>query len=140
MRDPVPRKSGPGHRLDRLAIWLSGLCLVHCLLFPVFIAVMPALAAVLPQQWWVHPAILAVALPLAATALVGGWRRYHRARPLILGAVGLAGLVAGVFVREGSTAETLLTVAGGLTLASAHVLNWQLGRHRHDATGACQFG
>ncbi len=130
------RAAGDRHTLDRLAIWLSGLCLVHCLVFPVAIALLPVLAGVLPRQWWVHPLILAVALPLAVVALVRGWRRSGDARPVLIGAIGLAFLVAGVVAVEESTAEVVLTVTGGLVLSSAHLLNWRLGKAR--ATASCE--
>ena len=120
--------------LDRGAIGLSGLCLIHCLAFPVLIALLPALASVLPQQWWVHPAILATAVPLAGVALWRGWRQHGDPRPARLGVLGLGLMTAGVLVRDTTVAETVLTVAGGLTVATAHVLNWRLdpmGRHHH---------
>ena len=120
--------------LDRGAIGLSGLCLIHCLAFPVLIAFLPALASVLPQQWWVHSLILATAIPLAGLALWRGWRRHGDARPALLGGLGLGLMTLGVLVRETTVAETVLTVAGGLTVAAAHVLNWRLdpqAGHRH---------
>ncbi len=125
------------HTLDRLAIWLSGLCLVHCLVFPIAIAILPVLAGILPRQWWVHPVILAAALPLAVVALVRGWRRSGDVRPLLIGATGLAFLIAGVVAAEGSTAEVVLTVTGGLVLSSAHVLNWRLGTTRRTPRCEC---
>lgn len=116
--------------LDRSAIGLSGLCLVHCLAFPVIVALLPAMAPILPQQPWVHSAILATALPLAGFALWRGWRRHRDLRPGFLGVVGLYLMGAGLALGEGRLMETVLTVIGGLLLASAHALNWRLD---HDA-------
>lgn len=118
--------------LDRGAIGLSGLCLVHCLAFPLVIASLPAMAHVLPQEAWVHPLILAAALPLAAAALWRGWRRHGDPRPVALGGGGLALLTLGLLVGHGSSAEIVLTVVGGVTLAAAHTLNWRLDHRRHD--------
>lgn len=117
--------------LDHVAVGLSALCLVHCLAFPVLIVLIPALAGVLPQQWWIHPLILALALPLASVALYRGWRRSRDVRPVALGLVGIGFLVAGVVAAEGSGAETVLTVTGGLVLAAAHLLNWRIGQDGH---------
>ncbi|QYE37269.1 MerC domain-containing protein (plasmid) [Polymorphobacter sp. PAMC 29334] len=126
--------SGSGNSLtrwlDHSAIGLSGLCLVHCLAFPVIIALLPAMAPILPQQPWVHPAILATALPLAVFALWRGWRRHRDVRPGLLGVLGLLLMGAGLAMGEGRLMETVLTVIGGLLLASAHALNWRLD---HDA-------
>lgn len=126
-KDPFSR------HLDRSAIILSGLCLVHCLAFPILIAFLPALDNFLPRQWWVHPLILAIALPLAGAALWRGWHRHHDLRPPVLGAVGLFLLTIGILAGEGGPFEIGFTVAGGLTLVAAHVLNWRLDGHRHAA-------
>lgn len=119
--------------LDRSAIGLSGLCLIHCLAFPVLIATLPALASILPRQWWVHPAILATALPLAGLAFYRGWHRHRDWRPVLFGVAGLSLLTVGVLAGE-NLLETLRTVAGGVVLATAHVLNWRLSGHglQHD--------
>ena len=127
--------------LDRSAIGLSGLCLVHCLAFPVIIALLPAMAPILPQQPWVHPAILATALPLAGLALWRGWRRHHDLRPGLLGVVGLNLMGAGLAVGEGRSMETILTVIGGLLLATAHALNWRLdhgARFHANTSPSCE--
>ncbi len=115
--------------LDRGALALSALCLFHCLALPVVLAALPALSAVLPDRPWVHPAILILAAPLAFVALGQGWRRHRVAWPALLGAGGVALLAGGVAAGDGTTG-TVLTVAGGLTLAAAHLLNWRK-LHRH---------
>ncbi len=116
--------------VDRLAIGLSGLCLVHCLALPLATAALPALATALPGHRWVHVAILATALPLAFLALHRGWRRHRDTRPAVLGATGLLLLMVGIFAGENWT-ETAVTVLGGLVLASAHVANWRLVSRQH---------
>lgn len=117
--------------LDRGAVGLSLLCLVHCLAFPVVIMALPAMAEVLPRAWWVHPAIFGLAIPLASVALVRGWAGHRDRRPLRLGALGLALLGVGLLAAEASATEMVLTVVGGLIVAAAHLLNGHLGLHRH---------
>ena len=125
-----PNAAAPLGLLDRGAILLSALCLLHCLAVPLVIVAVPAVAMALPGQNWVHLVILATAAPLAAVALWRGWRRHRDRRPALLGAVGLALLVTGVAVGE-SDLETVLTVVGGLVLAAAHWSNRRevAGRH-----------
>jgi hypothetical protein len=120
--------------LDRGAVGLSMLCLVHCLAFPVVIIALPALGEILPRQWWVHPVIFALAVPMATIALVRGWSDHHDRRPVLLGGLGLALLGLGLLAGEASATAVLLTVVGGLVVAAAHLLNWRLGRHGHSGT------
>ncbi len=109
--------------LDRIAMVLSGLCLVHCLALPLLFLVLPFVGGVADSHW--HVPLLAVALPVSIVAIVIGYRR-HGNRGIVAGiALGLALLVAGATVGHallGSLADRLLTVAGSLTLAAMH---WQ---------------
>lgn len=132
--------AGParGHRmtrwLDRGAVGLSLLCLVHCLALPLVIMALPAVGALVPPRWWVHPAIFALAVPMAAIALIRGWRDHRDPRPIILGGLGLALLGLGLFAAEASAGDVVLTVLGGSVIAFAHLLNWRLGDHGQVAT------
>ncbi|MFN3229839.1 MAG: MerC domain-containing protein [Asticcacaulis sp.] len=128
---------------DGLAIGLSGLCLLHCLLLPVAVATLPALTVFVGEG--VHLAMILLAVPLSVLALVshGGWRRCGVVLLAFLG-LGLMGAPllaefipftltlpdAGVTVTQAGVAEqeTSLTVVGASLLAGAHILNWRLGR------------
>ncbi|MDP1617706.1 MerC domain-containing protein [Phenylobacterium sp.] len=112
--------------LDGSAIGLSGLCLIHCLALPVAAAFAP-LVGLWGEAEWVHLAFVILAAPLSVGALLLAQPR--RLRPISLAASGLALLVSGLVFHD---AETLLTVAGGLTLASAHLMNWKSRAARHS--------
>ncbi len=107
---------------DLAAISLSGLCLIHCLALPVLAVALPILG-VWSEMEWVHRAFIGIAAPISMWALSQGGRR-GRTRRVMLAATGLGLMVAGA---AGVGDETAMTVAGGLTLAVAHVLN--LRRH-----------
>ncbi len=111
--------------LDRLAIGTSLLCLLHCIGLPILIAMLPALASVLPVGEGVHVALLLTALPVSGIALAGGYRAHGRIVPAVLGAVGLLALAAGVTLASTTAIETGFTVAGSLALALAHIGNWR---------------
>jgi hypothetical protein len=116
--------------LDGGAIALSALCLAHCLALPLVFAAAPSLAALFPDQAWVHPLILGLAAPLATVALWRGWSRHGDRRPAVLGVIGIALLGGGVVAGDDGLG-TVLTVLGGLTLAAAHLHNWRAGHRRH---------
>lgn len=116
--------------LDGSAIGLSGLCLLHCLALPVAAGFAPLLG-VWSEAEWVHMAFVALAAPLSVSALV--LARPRSLAAITLAATGLGLLVAALFFHE---AETLMTVAGGLTLATGHLVNWRargLPPHAHAA-------
>ncbi|WP_432767973.1 MAG: MerC family mercury resistance protein [Sphingopyxis sp.] len=121
---------------DLLGITLSLTCLVHCLALPLAILLAPALSRWIALPEGVHALILLLALPAAAVAMAGGWRRHRRVAPGAWAAAGLALLALGLAAHEGwlavddaEAADRLLTSLGALALASAHLANWRL-RHR----------
>lgn len=117
--------------LDRAALTASAACMVHCLALPLLVAAIPALSAVVAVPESFHRAVLLIAIPAAVLALTQGRRQHGAGWPWQLGATGVALLVAGAwFVPEGHP-ETVVTVAGSLLLAWAHVANWRLRRRCH---------
>jgi hypothetical protein len=109
--------------LDASAAGLSLMCLIHCLLLPVFAAFLPV-AGVLAEMEWIHKALVLTALPITALAIARhrtGKVRFSFVLPAVLG---LALLLAAGFVEELHEFETPLTVAGAVLLASAHIWRW----------------
>ena len=109
--------------LDRLAIGVSGLCLVHCLATSVLLALASTAGGML-----VHPVIhevgLGVAVLLGAVALGRGALRHEMWMPLAMGSLGL-GVMAGAVTLHGSGEhlEALWTIVGVSLLAFGHRLN-----------------
>ena len=122
----------PAQRLDRAAVFLSSLCLLHCLAIPFALLLGP-----LSGQWLVdsetpvHWLLLAMALPISMVALWRGFRRHHSGLTLSLGVSGLALMFVGVSHFFGDSWEITFTVIGVTALLVAHVRN-MLGQHRHD--------
>jgi hypothetical protein len=106
---------------DRLAITLSGLCLLHCL---AGVALLSAFAVSGP--WLshnVHLVGLVLALPLACWALWRGFAQHGQLPVLLLGALGIGLMAISVFVVHGTPVELLASVVGVALLALAHLLN-----------------
>lgn len=115
---------------DGVAISASILCLIHCLLLPALIVLLPTLAAFLAVPSAFHLWALALAVPTSTLALTTGYRRHCRVRPTIFALPGLILLAWGALLAPTERAETMLSVAGALLLALGHGLNW---RALHDA-------
>ena len=106
--------------IDGLAISLSGLCLVHCLVLPVLAATLP-IVGVWAEAEWLHKAFVVAAFPLSLLRLTSKSANVAIAALIVSG---LWFLFAGAFVEQLHDFETLLTVLGGTMLAAGHALGW----------------
>ncbi|WP_374943084.1 MerC domain-containing protein [Sphingomonas sp.] len=114
-------RHGPSPILDRVAIALSGLCVVHCLATSVLLALMSAAGGMLSNPI-IHEGGLALAIALGAVALGRGALVHRRLAPLVTGAVGIGFMATALAMPHGAS-ETAWTIAGVALLATAHVLN-----------------
>ena len=108
-------------RLDRLAIGLSGLCLVHCLASAVVLGLLSAAGGMLGAPI-IHEIGLVLAMMLGSVALGKGILDHGFMLPSAIGGIGL-GVMAGALTLPHDGAESMVTVAGVLILALGHRLN-----------------
>ena len=122
----LPRRWLPD--LDRVAIGLSGLCVVHCVATTVVLALLSTAGGLLGHPL-IHEVGLVLAILLGALAFGKGLIDHGRPLPLLLGGTGLAMMAAAVMVPHGAhhLTESVLTILGVVVLAAGHALN----RHRH---------
>lgn len=106
--------------IDRIAIALSALCVVHCLATALVVGAFAVAGAAFSHD--VHSIALAIALLLGIVALGGGALRHGRLRPSLIGGAGLA-LMAGALAVVHGPLEVMLTLFGVILLAFAHYLN-----------------
>ena len=111
----------PTSRLDRFAMSLSGLCLVHCLATAVALAFLSAAGSFLGAPA-IHEVGLTLAMILGAIALGKGIFEHGFMMPSAVGGLGL-GVMAGALTLPHDGREALATVFGVLILALGHRLN-----------------
>ena len=111
----------PTTRLDRLAMGLSGLCLVHCLATTVLLAMLASAGGILGAPI-VHEVGLTVAMVMGAIALGRGILEHGYSMPSAIGGLGL-GVMAGALTLPHDGTEALYTVVGVAILALGHRLN-----------------
>lgn len=87
-------------RWDALGIGASAACAVHCLAAPFLLLFLPALGAAWSRPW-VHWAIAAVVLPIAVVVIGRGYIAHRRRSTLVLASLGVAAVVAGLFLPSG---------------------------------------
>ena len=108
-------------RLDRFAIGLSGLCMVHCLATSVLLALVASAGGMLGASW-IHEVGLVLAMVMGAVALGRGILEHGYMMPSSIGALGL-GVMAGALTLPHDGGEALFTVVGVGILALGPRLN-----------------
>jgi len=108
-------------RLDRIAMALSGLCIVHCLATAVLLALLSAAGGILGEPIF-HEVGLSLAIVLGIVSLGRGIREHGFVMPSAIGGVGL-GLMAYALIQPHGVREAAFTVVGVMTLALGHRLN-----------------
>lgn len=107
--------------LDRLAIGLSGLCLVHCIASAVFVAMLASAGGLLLDPI-VHEVGMMFALVLGVIGLGRGVLDHGFMLPAAIGSLGL-GIMAGALTLEHDGLTTIYSITGVLILALGHDLN-----------------
>jgi hypothetical protein len=107
--------------LDRLAIGLSGLCLVHCLATSVVLAMLASAGGVLGSPA-IHEIGLTLAIIMGIFALGRGIWDHGFMMPSAVGGLGL-GVMAGSLSIPHGPEEMAYTIVGVAILALGHDLN-----------------
>ena len=111
---------------DRLGVWASTACVVHCLLTPVLLSMSSVLAHLLPSEESTHRSLAVAIAAIGGIALVRGYRRHRRQVVLWQMAAGLLCIGFAAFAGDALPArwmEIAITLAGSLLLIGAHRRN-----------------
>jgi len=111
----------PTHRIDRMAIGLSGLCMVHCVATTVLLAMLASAGGMLGAPW-IHEVGLTLAMLFGAFALGRGIWDHGFMMPSAVGGLGLGVMAGALSLGHGQT-EALYTIVGVAILALGHDLN-----------------
>jgi len=110
---------------DNLAIFTSGLCLIHCLAAPLLLIIGLSGAAI---SWfeaeWVHQALLIPVIILAVLSLPYAYKQHGSAIPLILASIGILVMSSSFYLPE--SLELWLVIPSAFLIISAHSLNKKL--------------
>ena len=117
----MPQLSIPSSRLDRIAMGLSGLCLVHCIGTAILLGLLASAGGILGSPV-IHEIGLTLAMIVGSFALGRGILEHGFILPSAVGAAGL-GIMAGALSLPEGGPEPIYTVIGVMTLALGHRLN-----------------
>lgn len=132
--------------IDCIAISMSIICAIHCLLTPVLIVFFPILATTIWVKHDFHLWMILFVLPITATAIFLGCRKHKDKAILFLSATGLSLLTIVALYEAFShymhlgcshhgdgaeifTISTIINILGGILLSCAHIRNYWLCRN-----------
>lgn len=113
---------------DKLAIGLSAMCTIHCLVLPVLLVLLPSMSALGLDNEEFHLWMLFAVVPSSVYALTLGCKQHKHYRLFIYGFIGLTLLISAVLLEHyiGETGEKLMTVLGSCFVAFGHLSNYKL--------------
>ncbi|RYD56736.1 MAG: MerC domain-containing protein [Sphingomonadales bacterium] len=107
-------------RFDRLAIGISGLCLVHCLTTTILLTIISSAGGLLSPV--IHEVGLTLAIGFGILALGRGIFSHGYMMPAVVGAFGI-GIMAGALSLPHGEFEIFWTLVGVSLVALGHDLN-----------------
>lgn len=118
--------AGTRQLADRLGVWTSALCVVHCLLTPVLLSFSAVLAHLLPSEESTHRSLATLVALFGAVALIAGFRRHRRWLVLLLMTGGLGCIAGAAWFGDrlpSHACEVAITFCGSTLMIGAHRLN-----------------
>jgi uncharacterized membrane protein YfcA len=122
---------------DRVGIWASAMCFVHCLVAPVVLSLSAVYAHFLPSEEHTHRALAVCVTIFGAVALVVGYRRHNKKSIIALMMLGLTFISTGAFYGDRLPShwyEVAITMAGSCCMIVAHRLNHTFCRRCETCT------
>ena len=112
--------------LDRIGVFASTACFLHCLATPIVLSLLSVYAHFLPSEERTHRILAVFITIIGVLALLTGYRKHGKASVLILMGFGLLFVCSGAFFGDRLPShwmEVLITLAGSSFLILAHRIN-----------------
>lgn len=121
-------------RMDKIGIFLSLSCCVHCMATPVILMAAPAVGEYFESPL-IHIILFVLVAPIALVSFIKTYKHTQKRRPLTLGVIGLTGLLAALLLHmyaEGRVGmghihelEIVVNIISGLILVAGHFFNFK---------------
>ena len=119
-------------KTDKVGMLVSVGCIIHCLLTPILIPILPAAGFIFSHSPFVHGVLVAVIATIALLAFIPGYKKHRNNVPGLLAFIGV-GIITCMGALElfseitGNEYEavpiTSVTILGSLIIVYAHYLN-----------------
>ncbi|WP_158966216.1 MerC domain-containing protein [Paraglaciecola sp. L3A3] len=114
---------------DRSAITLSTLCMIHCLVLPIILILLPTLTSIaIFSDERFHTWLLYGVLPISAFAVVSGYFHHRNWFVVLITSMGMSILLLVAFLGHavfGDTGEVAMSVIGSILVAYGHIRNFK---------------
>jgi hypothetical protein len=119
--------------LDKAGMIISIGCMIHCILLPIILPLLPLLGLVIGHDGYFHLILGGIIVVTAMLALIPGAWKHHKLLPFFLGFMGIMLIMASGVAELLNGVEskiTITTILGSCFMVTAHYLN-------HRYTCAC---
>ena len=116
-------------KVDILAVSLSVLCILHCLLLPIMVIALPSMASLFFVDEVFHTWMVIAVIPISGIALYRGWKKHQVLKIGTIGFMGLLLLSCAAFLGHDFISENderFLTIIGTTIITLAHIWNYAL--------------
>ena len=113
---------------DKLAIGVSIICTLNCLLLPSILVLSSGYLATQIDSEIIHAIILLLAIPLSTFALWRGYKNHNNSSLFLVGVTGLVIMVMAYYFGEnllGEFGEQFFTLFGSAVVVYAHYKNYR---------------
>lgn len=111
--------------LDRIGVWVTSVCALHCLLLPILLPLAPLIASTFVASEWFERVILSASILIGFAALFIGFHQYHR-QLYPLYSLTLGGLIYWNKNMFGESYEPYIVGVGAIFIIGAHLANLRL--------------
>ncbi|MHA8067182.1 MerC domain-containing protein [Aquirufa sp. ROCK2-A2] len=119
--------------VERIGIFLSVVCAIHCMAMPLFIVFAPMLLSTFAFSGLMEWILVSSSFILAAILLFIDYRKHQKALPLILLLIALAIKLSEYLIHQ-SSIEWIFGILLGLSIGLAYWVNYQ-----HKSTCTCKI-
>jgi maltodextrin utilization protein YvdJ len=121
---------------DKLAIGFSMVCVVHCLVLPILLILLPPFSGLFAlDDEMFHQWMLCEVLPISIAALIMGYLHHRSYKVFLVGSIGLTLIIISTTLGHdvlGKTGEVVVSILGSMSIAYGHFRNYQLISAKHE--------
>lgn len=122
------------HQANKLSIFLSIACAIHCLMMPFVVVFLPFLSVYFEQYHWIEVLIIVSTLILGTNSILHGYKYHHQNKfPAYTFCFGIGLLIASSLIHFvfdiHNNAQVSINILGSVSCAIAQIYNLKLSKN-----------